>query len=230
MNYPTAWILLSLVTGSALAQENSGSELQLGAGVRSRPLYDGSNEQTTDVIPFPSYANGLGFVRSSHGFLEGGMRVYIASGVKTGVQLAYEAGPRDGDPGASLGAYLEWSAALGPAPINVLARMRNHLDSDRGRLLDVRATAGVYGHGGLRAGLFWQATWADEQHLRSYYEVRDSGLLFTSVGLLGAYKLDSRWSVLLSAEQRQLDEAPSSSPLVRDRSNGYITTGLAFRF
>lgn len=220
--------LLALACSSAIAQGDF--ESYAGGGLRSRPHYDGSAHRTTELVPVLDYSRRAWFARTTHGILEGGARFAIASGLAAGAQLAYEAGPLDGDAGASLGAHLEWTTKLGPAPLNVLARLRNHLDSDRGRQLDARLTAGVYQSGALRAGVFGQATWASEKHLASYYGVSDSGLLFTSFGVLGSYDLSRRWLAVASAELRRLADDPARSAFVQDRTNAYASAGLAYRF
>jgi outer membrane scaffolding protein for murein synthesis (MipA/OmpV family) len=146
------------------------------------------------------------------------------------VQLAYEQGPRDGDPGASLGLHLEIDTKIGPAPLNLLGRTRTQLDSDRGSQADLRATLGIYRSGGLQAGVFGQATWASEKHMQAYYGVGDAGLLFTSVGLLGSYDLARRWVAVASAELRRLGAEPARGALVQERTGHYLSAGLAYRF
>jgi outer membrane scaffolding protein for murein synthesis (MipA/OmpV family) len=222
--------VIALASSSAFAQGSPQAETLLGAGLRYRPHYDGSDRQTTDMVPVLSYSRGPLFARTTYGVLEGGARFAMAGGLSAGVQLAHEAGPRDGDPGASVGAHLEWNTKAGPAPVNALARLRSHLDSERGVQLDARLTVGIFESGGLRAGLFGQATWGSEKHLLAYYGVRDSGLLYTSVGLLGSYDLGRRWLAVASAELRRLADNPASSAFVQDRTNSYVSAGIAYRF
>jgi outer membrane scaffolding protein for murein synthesis (MipA/OmpV family) len=205
-------------------------EILLGAGARNRPVFDGSADQTTDLIPVLRYYGRPWFARTTQGVLEGGARFALKPGLDGGVQLAYEQGPRDGDPGASLGLHMELDTKIGPAPLNLLARTRTQLDSDRGSQADLRATLGIYGGGGLQAGVFGQATWASEKHMQAYYGVGDAGLLFTSVGLLGSYDLARHWVAVASAELRRLASEPSRSGFVQDRTNHYLSAGLAYRF
>ena len=205
-------------------------EILLGAGARNRPVFDGSADQTTDLIPVVRYYGTPWFARTTQGILEGGARFALKPGLDGGVQLAYEQGPRDGDPGASLGLHLELDTKIGPAPLNLLARTRTQLDSDRGSQADLRATLGIYSGGGLQAGAFGQATWASEKHMQAYYGVGDAGLLFTSVGLLGSYDLARHWVAVASAELRRLAAEPSRSTFVQDRTNRYFSAGLAYRF
>jgi outer membrane scaffolding protein for murein synthesis (MipA/OmpV family) len=205
-------------------------DILLGAGARNRPVYDGSGEQTTDLIPVVRYYGRPWFARTTQGLLEGGARVALNPGLDGGVQLAYEQGPRDGDPGASLGLHMELDTTIGPVPLNLLARTRTHLDSDRGSQADVRATIGLYGSRGLQLGVFGQGTWANEKHTEAYYGVRHAGLLFTSVGILGSYDLARRWVAVASAELRRLASEPSRSAFVQDRTNYYFSAGLAYRF
>jgi outer membrane scaffolding protein for murein synthesis (MipA/OmpV family) len=205
-------------------------EILLGAGVRNRPVYDGSGEQTTDLIPVVRYYGTPWFARTTQGILESGARFALKPGLDGGVQLAYEQGPRDGDPGASLGLHIELDARIGPAPLNLLARTRTHLDSDRGSQADLRATLGVYGSRGLQLGAFGQGTWASEKHMQAYYGVREAGLLFASLGVLGSYDLARHWVAVASAELRRLAGEPSRSAFVQDRTGYYLSAGLAYRF
>ena len=205
-------------------------DILLGAGARNRPVYDGSGEQTTDLIPVVRYYGTPWFARTTQGILEGGARFALNPGLDGGVQLAYEQGPRDDDPGASLGLHIELDTKIGAAPLNLLARTRTHLDSDRGSQADVRATLGLYASRGLQLGVFGQGTWANEKHTEAYYGVRHAGLLFTSVGVLGSYDLARRWVAVASAELRRLASEPSRSAFVQDRTNYYFSAGLAYRF
>ena len=134
-------LLLVLV---CIPQVALSDETLLGAGVRNRPVYDGSGDQTTDLIPVVRYYGTPWFARTTQGILEGGARIALAAGLDAGVQLAYEQGPRDGDPGASLGLHLELDTKVGPAPVNFLARTRTHLSSERGSQPDVSLTIRVY--------------------------------------------------------------------------------------
>jgi outer membrane scaffolding protein for murein synthesis (MipA/OmpV family) len=220
------FIAMALAASSAFANE----EILLGAGHRGRPKYDGSDRQTTELVPVLRYYGGPLFARTTHGMLEGGLRIAVARGLRAGVQIGHEPGPRDEDPGSSVGAHVEWTTRLGAAPLNALARYRSHVESERGRLFDTRVTMGVYGSGALGAGIFGQATWASEEHMRAHYDVWESGLLYTSAGILGSYQLGSRWSVIGSTELRRLASNPAQSAVVQDRTNGYITVGAAYRF
>ncbi len=210
--------------------EVQAEETLLGAGARNRPVFDGSADQTTDLIPVVRYYGKPLFARTTQGILEGGARYGLRPGLDAGAQLAYEQGPRDGDPGASLGLHLELDTKIGPAPLNLLARTRTQLDTDRGSQADLRATLGIYGSAGLQAGVFGPATWASEKHMREYYGVGDAGLLFTSVGLLGSYELGRHWLAVASAELRRLASDPARSAFVQDRTGHYLSAGLAYRF
>jgi outer membrane scaffolding protein for murein synthesis (MipA/OmpV family) len=206
------------------------AETYVGAGVRSRPDFDGSGERTTDLIPVIRYYGTPWFARTTQGILEGGARYAFRPGLEGGVQLAYEQGPRDEDPGASAGVHLELDTRVGPAPLNALARIRWHADRDRGAQADLRGTLGVYEGGGLRAGVFAQGTWSHEKHMQAYYGVRHAGLLYTSLGVLGSYDLGRRWLALASAERRRLSDEPGRSAFVEDRTNAYFSAGIAYRF
>jgi outer membrane scaffolding protein for murein synthesis (MipA/OmpV family) len=206
----------------------SGQEL--GAGLRSRPLYDGADRRSSDLVPVVRYYGKPWFARTTQGILEGGARIGLGGGLEGGAQLAYEAGPRDGDPGASAGVHLELDTQLGPAPVNLLGRTRTHLESRRGSEADLRLTLGVFEGAGLQAGVFGQATWADAKHLREYYDVRGGGLLFASVGALASYAIGPRWRAVASVERRRLGSEPARSRFVDERTNTYLSGGVAYRF
>src|SRR5215813_13093554 len=121
--------VLAILPCTALAEDDY---TLIGVGVRTRPEFDGSNNRVTDVVPYLRYYGKTLFVRTTQGILEGGARTDIGQQFYAGVQLAYEAGPRDGNPGASLGASLERDVKLGPVPFFFLGRVRQHLQTDHG--------------------------------------------------------------------------------------------------
>jgi outer membrane scaffolding protein for murein synthesis (MipA/OmpV family) len=232
----------------ALAQSAPPEDYTLiGAGVRTRPAYDGSNSQTTDLIPVLRYYGKPLFARTTQGILEGGVRTELTPGLAVGAQLAYEAGRKrnesdflqnnnvpDIDWGASLGVHAEWDTKLGPAPLNVLGRIRQNLERDRGAQADLRLTAGVYGSRGVQLGIFTQATWANRQSNRAYYGQPgfdpDGGLLFVSLGALGSVDLGQHWVLVASLEGRRLQGDAAHSPLAERRSNHYANAGIAYKF
>jgi outer membrane scaffolding protein for murein synthesis (MipA/OmpV family) len=250
-------IVLSLsLAGAAHAQDPENYTL-LGAGLRSRPAYDGSASQRTDVIPVVRYYGRPWFARTTQGILEGGARMEIAPGLAFGVQLAYEAARRasesaflrehaipDLHANASLGFHLEWDGKLGPAPVNVLLRNRQNATAARSDQIDLRGTAGIYGNGRVTAGVFGQATWATAKGTNTLYGVTPeqsaatglpqfqagSGVLFASVGLLGSYDISRQWIGVWSVEGRRLQGDARRSPLAERTSNYYASAGLAYRF
>ena len=222
-------LLVLLVVPLAVAAQDDDETL-LGAGLYSRPKFDGSSHRSLDPIPVIRYYGKPWFARTTQGILEGGGRWQIGKGVVAGAQLAYEAGPLDHHPGASIGVHLEVDRMLGPAPLNALVRLRQFLENGRGVEFDARATVGVYEGHGFAAGLFGQATWASEKSFEAYYAVHDSGLLFTSLGALGSYDLSRRWLLLGSVEERRLGDHAMDSAFVERRASAYASLGLAYRF
>src|SRR5262245_19097817 len=78
---------------TALAQPAALEEYTLlGAGVRSRPAYDGSASRVIDVVPAVRYYGDILFARTTQGIFEGGARYYPAKGLAIGAQVAYQAG------------------------------------------------------------------------------------------------------------------------------------------
>ena len=238
------WLLL-LVPLTALAQIVPEDYTLVGVAVRSRPAYDGSESQRTDLIPVLRYYGKPWFARTTQGVLESGARWALTPGLDAGVQLAYEEGRKksessllqklnlaDVDPGASIGAHLEWDSKIGPAPISVLGRVRQHADTDRGAQAYLRLNVGVHGNGGLIVAAFVQATWASSKSIDSFYAINnaDSGLLHASLGLLGSYDFSRHWSAVAGAQGRRLHGDATRSPIVERRSNYYANAGLAYRF
>ena len=221
-------LLLALALPLAAAAQDD--DTLFGAGVRTRPKFDGSSERTVDLIPVVRYYGRPWFARTTQGLLEGGARWNLRPGLDTGVQLAYEQGPLDHDPDASIGVHLEADGTIGPAPVNGLLRVRQHVNTHRGTQLDARGTVGVYGGHGIAAGVFAQATWASEKSFEAYYGVHQSGLLFVSLGLLGSYDLTQRWMLVASVERRRLGDDAAASPVVERRSAVYANAGIAYRF
>jgi outer membrane scaffolding protein for murein synthesis (MipA/OmpV family) len=222
-----ALLLGMVVPLGAVAQETL-----LGAAVRTRPAYDGSATQRTDVVPVVRYYGRPWFARTTQGILEAGARTELAPGFHAGAQLAYEPGRDDPklNAGVSAGLHLEWDGSLGPLPLTFVLRARQHLDADRGGQADLRVTAGVLARGGLLAGVFAQATWGSENAVQSMYGPPNSGLLFTSAGLLGSFELSRQWLLVGSVERRRLYDEVASSALAEHRSNSHASAGLAYRF
>ena len=225
-----ALALLLLLPATVLAQDPLGT--LLGAGVRLRPEYDGASKEELQPIPIVRYYGKILFARTTQGILEGGARGEILPGLNLGGQLAFEEGnDRTGlDPGASLGLHAEWDTKVGPAPLSVLFRTRHHLDSDRGSQADLRTTVGVYGGRGMLVAVFAQATWATDEWVRSYYSTGEGGLLFTALGVEGAYDVARRWVLVWSVHGRRLHGDAASSPITERKTNYFLSTGLAYRF
>jgi outer membrane scaffolding protein for murein synthesis (MipA/OmpV family) len=222
-----AILILVALPLAASAQDDSTF---FGGGLYARPRFDGSADRTVQLIPAVNYYGQPWFARTTQGMLEGGARRSIRPDLDAGVQLAYEDGPLDHNPDASIGVHLEADWKIGPAPVNGLLRVRQHLRSSRGTQLDTRATVGVYGGHGVAAGLFAQATWASQKSFEAYYGVRESGLLFVGLGALASYDLTRRWLLLGSVEQRRLSDDAARSPIVERRSGVYASGGIAYRF
>jgi len=238
------WLLL-VVPISALAQIVPEDYTLVGIAVRTRPAYDGSDSQTTDLIPVLRYYGKPWFARTTQGVLEGGARWALAPGVDAGVQLAYEEGRKTSessllqslnlpnvDPGVSVGAHVEWDFKMGPAPINVLGRVRQNADSDRGAQADLRLNVGLHASGGLIVAAYAQATWASSKSIESYYAVNNAGggLLHTSLGLLGSYDLSRHWTAVAGVQGRRLHGDAAGSMIVENKSNSYDNAGIAYRF
>ncbi len=133
--------------------------LLIGAAVRTRPAYDGSDSQQTRSDPRGEVlrqdlvcAHDAGRARRRR---EGRTRSRALSRGADRVRgRAYHerirVSRRDYDvpdiaPARPFGLHLEWDAKVGPVPITLLARGRQHADSDHGAQADLRLTAGVYG-------------------------------------------------------------------------------------
>ncbi len=247
MNPHRLALLACFLPALAFAQTAAPDYTLIGAGIRSRPAYDGSRSQETDVIPVLRYYGKPWFARTTQGILEGGARWEVARGLHLGAQLAYEQGRKTSessflrarnlanvDPGASVGAHLEGDQNIGPVPLTVLVRLRQNVDSDRGSQLDFRLTAGVYASGPLALGVFGQATWGSGKSVRTIYGqpgyAPGGGPMFTSLGILGSYDLSRHWVVVGSVEARHVRGEAASSPLVERRDNYYASAGLAYRF
>lgn len=237
------WLLL-IAPLAALAQIAPEDYTLVGVAVRSRPAYDGSDAQRTDLIPVLRYFGKPWFARTTQGVLEGGARWALAPSVDAGVQLVYEEGRKtsesellrslglpDVDPGVSVGAHVEWDFSIGPAPVSLLGRLRRLTDSDRGAQADLRLNVGLHASGGLLVGAFAQATWASAKSVESFYALSDagSGLLHTSLGLLGSYDFARHWSAIAGAQARRLHGDAARSPIIESESSFYVNAGIAYR-
>ena len=236
--------LIALAPLAALAQVAPEDYTLIGAAVRSRPAYDGSDSQATDLIPVLRYYGKPWFARTTQGMLEGGARWALTPGLAAGVQLAYEEGRKTSesdllkglglpnvDPGVSFGAHLEWDFKIGPAPSSLLMRLRQHTDSDRGAQADLRLNVGLLGGGSLFLGAYAQATWASAKAVQSFYadSSAGSGLLHASLGLLGSYDFSRHWTAVAGAQARRLQGDAAHSPITESESSYYINAGLAYR-
>lgn len=229
----------------------------LGAGVWSRPAYDGADTSHTVPIPVVRYYGQPWFARTTFGMLEGGARAELLSGFTLGAQLAYEGG-RDSTesaflashnfstiaPSLSVGVHAELEKNIGPMPIIALLRYRQDIDGDRGAQTDLRLTAGIYGGARLNAGLFAQTTWANANAAQYYYGISppqaaasglavfnaQSGALFNAEGLLWSFDLDPKWMLLGSFEIRQVRGDALNSPLLQTSSSHYASLGIAYQF
>jgi MipA family protein len=239
------WWLLLMAPISAVAQIVPDDYTLIGAAVRTRPVYDGSESQRTDVIPVLRYYGKPWFARTTQGVLEGGARWHITPGLDFGVQLAYEEGRSrsessllrslnvaDVHTGASVGAHLEWDTKIGRAPVSLLARYRQHTDEDRGSQLDLRFNVGLYQGGGFILAAYAQGTWASSKSVESFYALpnADGGLMHTSIGLLGSYDVGRYWALVAGLQARRLQGDATDSPIVETRSSFYANAGIAYRF
>ena len=241
----------------ALAQMQVPDYNWLGAGVRTRPAYDGSAAHETEPIPSVRYFGKPWFARTTQGILEGGARVAVTPDFHLGAQIAYEGGRKSSEaaflasrnvpginPGASAGVHAEWDARLGPAPTTLLARFRQFLESDRGAQADLRFTAGVFGSRIFSAALFFQGTWANAKSNQSFYGITPDvsastglpeyapggGLLYTTGGMLWEVDLSRSWIVVGNLEARLLHGAAAGSPLVERATSRYASASLAYRW
>lgn len=251
-------LLTFLMLGNAHAEEAAPGPTLLGAGVWSRPAYDGAGDgQSITLIPVVRYYGQPWFARTTLGVLEGGARTELARGLTVGAQLVYEGGRTkaqssflnaNGVPdipvSASWGAHLEFERNIGPMPLIALLRYRQDIDAERGAQTDLRLTAGVFSGGGFDAGVFVQTTWADARASRYYYGISPSlaassglaafdpqaGPLYNAAGLLWSYGLSPQWMLLGSFETRQLRGDALASPLVQASTGRYASVGLAYQF
>lgn len=225
-----------LLLALGLAAASCGAQAQydyslIGVAVRSRPDYDGAHTRTVDVIPVLRLYGEHLFARTTQGVLEGGARLQLAKGLTGGVQLAYESGPRDEDPGASYGAHLEVDGNLGPSPFTLLLRHRQYADSARGWQADFRASAGVYQSGPAVLFAFAQFTFANAENNRAYYSVNDSGLLYTDLGLLGSYDIAQSWTLVSSLHVRRINsDIINRSAFGSRQHNTYASFGVAYKY
>ena len=237
-------VLVLALPLAALAQSPALDDpILLGAGVRTRPAYDGSASRVVDLVPAVRYYGDILFARTTQGILEGGARMHLTQGLAIGAQVAYQAGRHqsesdflrdrnvpDVSDNASVGAHIEWDTQVGPAPLNLLARFRQNVDADRGAQADLRATLGIYGEHGVKAGVFAQTTWANAKSMRTYYDVSGSGLLYVSAGVEAGYSLARHWVLLGTIEGRRLQGDAADSVLAERRSSWYAVTQVAYRF
>jgi outer membrane scaffolding protein for murein synthesis (MipA/OmpV family) len=236
---------LLLVPVGAAAQIAPDDYTLVGAAVRSRPAYDGSESQRTDVVPVLRHYGRPWFARTTQGVLEGGARWPVTSRLQFGAQIAYEEGRsrsessllrtlnlEDVDPGVSAGVHLELDSTMGRVPVSLLGRWRQHADFDRGWQADLRFSVGLYGGGGTIVAAFAQGTWASAKSVETFYALpnADAGLLHASIGLIGSHDLSTHWTAVASVQARELRGDARLSPIVERKSSLYASAGIAYRF
>lgn len=257
MKLPFRGPVLGLCLSASLsAAAELSNDPMLGLGLRSRPAYEGSESQHTELVPVVRYLGPTWFVRSTQGVLEGGTRLEFAPGLHAGAQLAYEPGRRTAESdllaqhavtsigrGASLGLHLEWDADVGPVPVTLLGRLRRHTDSDRGTQADLRLSVGAFKNGPVAAGLFVQGTWADRRSAQAFYGITPdqatitglpafeagSGWLSASGGLLWSIDLGRNWIAVGNLALHRVQGDAARSPLNERRWDHEATAGLAWR-
>lgn len=253
----TIGLLLLLLPSAARAQDPGTEPALLGAGGRSRPVYTGSASQDQEPVPVVRDHGPVLFVRDTRGPLEGGVHVEILPGVNAGLQLAYEEGRQTNESsfliqhhlpnigaGASYGAQLEWNVYLGPSPINLILRARQHLKAAEGAQADLRLSVGVLKAGPFSAAVVGQETWANAQSNRSMYGITGQeaaisglpvynpggGLVSNMFGLLWSLDLARHWLLVGNLEGYRLHEDAARSPLAERRWNVEAVVGGAYRF
>ena len=249
--------LLLMMSFTACAEDTPPVTTLLGAGLWSRPAYDGADINQTTLIPVVRYYGHPWFVRTTFGMLEGGTRVELLSGFNVGVQLAYEGGRESSESNflsshhfatlaasASIGVHAELEKNIGPMPFIALLRYRQDVDGNRGTQTDFRLTAGIYGGQRLKAGIFAQTTWADAKSAQYYYGITtqqapsvglpafaaQGGQLFNAAGLLWSFDVSKKWMLLGSVEGRKVSGDALNSPLNQTSFSRYASLGLAYQF
>ncbi|HWH49632.1 MAG TPA: MipA/OmpV family protein [Burkholderiales bacterium] len=246
-----------IFTNSALAQDDGKGDAYVGIGARVRPAYEGADSQRGDAIPYVRLYGDHWFARTTQGILEGGVRSNPFGRVVFGVQLAYEEGRiaeesaflqahnfEDIDPSVSFGLHAETDWKIGPMPLNALARFRLDADSERGSHVDLRLTAGVFSRWSVKAGIFGQLTWSDEEATQTSFGLTPqqsirtglpvysagAGLRNITMGILGTVDLSKHWLILWGLNARRLEGDARNSPIVQEDTNWFANGGLAYRF
>jgi outer membrane protein len=253
-------LLAACAIGLAVPRSASAelsTESLLGPALRSQPAYDGSDSQRWQLVPVLRILGPVWFARSTQDVLEGGVRAPIAPGMHAGVQLAYEPGRKtaesaflrthvlpDVDPGASVGAQIEFDRHFGPAPVTLLIRARRHADPRRGTQVDLRLSAGVFRRGPVAAAVLAETTWANARSTNSFYGITPAessldglpafaaggGYLSATFGGGARLDLSREWVLVGSLESHRLLGNAARSPITERLSNGYAALGLAYRF
>jgi outer membrane scaffolding protein for murein synthesis (MipA/OmpV family) len=250
-------LLLLLLPSAARAQDPAAEPTWLGAGGRTRPVYAGSASQYQEAVPVVRYYGPVLFVRDTRGPLEGGVHLEILPGLEAGLQLAYEEGRNTNESsflsrhhlpnigaGGSYGGQLEWNVHLGPAPINLILRARQHLKAEEGAQADLRLSVGVLKAGPFSAAVVGQEIWANARSNQSMYGITaqeaaisglpvyspGGGLVSNLVGLLWSLDLANHWLLVGNIEGFRLHEQAAQSPLAERLWNVEAVVGAAYRF
>jgi MipA family protein len=245
-----------LVAGGVLAQDMAGPgkeerrgkwEFVLGAGAIHGPTYEGAKEFDSQALPFFSISYGeklsLGFEGLSYEFYQAGpLSLTGKLGFSFGRKQSDDphlAGLGDIESGAALGFGMGYE--LGP--LRLTADFERSFGDDDGIVGKIGAE---YSHpvGRVLLGAGVSATWADDNHMQSFFGVTGaqsaaSGLAQYDAGagfkradleLSATYMVAENWMLRGQIAMGQLLGDAADSPVVQDTTQTSAAVFVVFKF
>lgn len=223
----------------------------VGAAVIAGRQYQGSDESRVRLLPsidyqwgngfFAGTQNGLGYNASTLPFMAYGARITADFGRGENRSAALQ-GLGDIQPRPALGVFFNFSPAR---TVLLQSSLRYGSGNDReGLLMDFGASWGTALSPGLRLGANVATSWANANHLQSYFGVdtlqsaRSGYALFTPgaglkdvrLGASLAYRIAPAWSLVGSVSYAELLGDARQSPIVREKGTtaGVLALGYSF--
>ena len=253
-------VLCPLVQAQSAAEEPPyGLSGSIGLGVASQPTYEGSPNRRTLAGPDLT----LRYRSRDGGTVEFGPRGLFWNAVEAGrfrfaLVAQFDPGRKDGDPStlnptpgdkrlAGMGrvqSSIEAGAGVGYGPLMVVARQSLSERGAKGAQVDMTVEVPWSVSDRLTLRVAVAATWADRDHMQTYFGVTAAQAQATSFALytpksgcrkveahVGAeYALAPSWTLQTDIGFTQLGDVAAASPLVGRRNSASAALAVAYGF
>lgn len=223
----------------------------IGLGIAREATHPGSAIDENNILPVVSYNTGMFFVSSVKGVPEFGASWPITENLTVSGIFVIEHERKSSDSNTltsneltakdrsvSFGSLIEYKTTIGPVPLAFLVRLRARNGDHDGFISDQRFTMGVYQNRFMQAQVFGQLTYSDQDAMNADFNLEpssraielDSGFSQVAIGLQSVFVLNDDWSLLLSAERRQLRGDAKTAPITERENVNQVIAGVTFQF